>query len=69
MMPGRYAKSEASSGFLGALDTYVYRAPLSQAPGPTAEGADTTPAGEPAPSTTPAPSTVDAGLVEHATPR
>ena len=31
MVPGRYAKSEMSSGFIGAIDHYVYRTPLAQA--------------------------------------
>jgi cellulose synthase operon protein C len=49
LMPGRYAKGEMSSGFLGAIDGYVYRSPLSQVPDPDPDGeADTTP-GEPDP--------------------
>jgi tetratricopeptide (TPR) repeat protein len=43
MMPGRYAKSEMSSGFIGAIDRYVYRSPLSQASTQTASTAGTTP--------------------------
>jgi cellulose synthase operon protein C len=43
MMPGRYAKSEMSSGFIGAIDRYVYRAPVSQVSNPTASNAGTTP--------------------------
>ncbi len=35
LMPDRYAKGEVSSGFLGAIDTYVYRSPASQVSGPT----------------------------------
>jgi len=31
MVPGRYAKNEMSSGFIGAIDRYVYQSPLSQA--------------------------------------
>ena len=31
LMPGRYAKHEMSSGFIGAIDRYVYRSPLAQA--------------------------------------
>src|SRR5439155_7920577 len=46
LMPGRYAKHEMSSGFLGAVDSYVYRSPVSQVSAPTAGNADTTP-GEP----------------------
>jgi tetratricopeptide (TPR) repeat protein len=30
MMPGRYAKNEVSSDFLGGIDSYVYRSPVSQ---------------------------------------
>ena len=30
LMPGRYAKNEVSSDFLGGIDSYVYRAPVSQ---------------------------------------
>ncbi len=29
LMPGRYAKSEISTGFMGAIDTYAYRSPRS----------------------------------------
>ena len=50
MMPGRYAKSEMSSGFIGAMDRYVYRSPLSQASTQTAGNAATTPTN---PGTTP----------------
>jgi hypothetical protein len=28
LMPGRYAKSEISEGFLGSIDTYAYRMPI-----------------------------------------
>src|SRR6476660_8715717 len=31
MVPGRYAKDEMSSGFIGAIDRYVYQSPLAQA--------------------------------------
>ena len=31
LMPGRYAKNEMSSGFIGAIDRYVYQSPLAQA--------------------------------------
>jgi hypothetical protein len=34
LMPGRYAKHETSSGFLGAIDSYVYPSPLPGAGGP-----------------------------------
>ena len=36
MMPGRYAKSETSEGFLGSIDVYAYRMPI--APPPLALG-------------------------------
>jgi tetratricopeptide (TPR) repeat protein len=35
MAPGRYAKKEMSSGFLGAIDSYVYRSPRGGAAGST----------------------------------
>jgi tetratricopeptide (TPR) repeat protein len=31
MVPGRYAKNEMSSGFIGMIDRYVYQSPLAQA--------------------------------------
>jgi hypothetical protein len=31
MMPGRYAKAEISSGFLGSIDRYAYRSPAAVA--------------------------------------
>ncbi|HEX4825904.1 MAG TPA: tetratricopeptide repeat protein [Candidatus Polarisedimenticolaceae bacterium] len=34
LLPGRYAKSEVSGGFLGAIDTFVYRTPVSLIYGP-----------------------------------
>jgi tetratricopeptide (TPR) repeat protein len=43
MVPGRYAKNEMSSGFIGAIDRYVYRSPLSQASNQNASNAGTTP--------------------------
>jgi hypothetical protein len=43
LMPGRYAKFEASSGFIDSLDSFAYRTPNAPAP-----GADEAPAGEPA---------------------
>lgn len=43
LMPGRYAKSEMSSGFISAIDHYVYRSPLSQASTQTASNASATP--------------------------
>ena len=43
MVPGRYAKNEMSSGFIGAIDHYVYRSPLAQAASQAASNASTTP--------------------------
>jgi len=43
MVPGRYAKSEMSSGFIGAVDRYVYRSPLAQAAIQAASNPGTTP--------------------------
>jgi tetratricopeptide (TPR) repeat protein len=43
MVPGRYAKSEMSSGFIGAIDRYVYRSPLAQASTQAASNTGTTP--------------------------
>ena len=50
MVPGRYAKSEMSSGFISAIDHYVYRTPLSQASTQTASNAGTTPSNGTTPS-------------------
>jgi tetratricopeptide (TPR) repeat protein len=45
LMPGRYAKAEASSGFVAAIDTYAYRAPGAPAPAtPGAQAVDVAPA-------------------------
>src|SRR5712664_2701386 len=35
LMPGRYAKHETSSGFLGAIDTHVEGSPVAQVPNPS----------------------------------
>jgi TolA-binding protein len=41
LMPARYAKDEISSGFLGSIDRYAYRAPAApQAPAPDLVSAD-----------------------------
>jgi tetratricopeptide (TPR) repeat protein len=42
LMPGRYAKTEVSSGLLGGIDSYVYRSPASQLPVPASGAAQTT---------------------------
>ncbi len=57
MVPGRYAKNEMSSGFIGAIDHYAYRSPLAQAAIQAASNAATTPgnadqATQPAPGNT-----------------
>jgi len=64
LKPGRYAKSEISSGFLGSIDRYVYRQPeRSAVPG---DGAAPSPS-EPTPTATivPTASTSPNALVEH----
>jgi cytoskeletal protein RodZ len=43
MVPGRYAKNEMSSGFIGAIDHYVYQSPLAQAAIQAASNTNTTP--------------------------
>jgi tetratricopeptide (TPR) repeat protein len=43
MVPGRYAKNEMSSGFIGAIDRYAYRTPLAQARIEAASNSATTP--------------------------
>jgi hypothetical protein len=60
MVPGRYAKNEVSSGFIVAVDHYVYRSPLAQAAIQAAANANTPPApgagpGNPDQTTQPAP--------------
>jgi tetratricopeptide (TPR) repeat protein len=42
LMPGRYAKGEVSSGFLGGIDSYVYRSPVSQVSAPASGDTQTT---------------------------
>jgi tetratricopeptide (TPR) repeat protein len=44
LMPGRYAKNEMSSGFLSAIDSYAYRAPVPNS-GPLAADAAPPPPG------------------------
>jgi TolA-binding protein len=61
LVPGRYAKKEASSGFLDGLDSYVYRRPV-QPPAPPS-GAGAAPKNGPAPATQPKP---DDATVDHA---
>jgi tetratricopeptide (TPR) repeat protein len=68
MMPGRYAKPEVSSGFLGAIDGYVYRSPVPPPPPPgSAPGpAPDAPAPDgPAKETPPAPAAPSDKKVDH----
>ena len=53
MVPGRYAKKEMSSGFLDAIDSFVYRHPVQPVPAAPTGAPGTTPPGEPAPATQP----------------
>jgi len=55
LKPGRYAKSEISSGFLGSIDRYVYRPP--ERPAAPVDSAATAPAAPPAAAATNAPTT------------
>jgi tetratricopeptide (TPR) repeat protein len=55
LMPGRYARNEMSSGFLGAMESYVYRSPVWEVFDTTSESANATPRGETAQPTDPAP--------------
>ncbi len=70
LMPDRYAKLELSSGFLGAIDTYVYRSPLAPVLGPVSGSADPAGAGpgKPDQTTHPAPTAAGDGVVNHASP-
>jgi hypothetical protein len=69
LVPGRYAKSEMSSDFFGAIDIYVYRSPLSWVTGPTLGSADTTPDDKPAPMTQLVPQALHDGVVADASPQ
>jgi hypothetical protein len=69
LVPGRYAKNELSGGFLGAIDTYAYRMPVSEVYGPTLSSADTTPGAEPVRATHLAPIAQDERVVGHASPQ
>jgi hypothetical protein len=40
LMPARYAKPEMSSGFLGSIDRYAYKAPASELPAAQNSGHD-----------------------------
>jgi tetratricopeptide (TPR) repeat protein len=43
LMPGRYAKNEMSTGFLGAVESYVYRSPVWKISGATSDSANSSP--------------------------
>jgi TolA-binding protein len=62
LVPGRYAKQETSSGFLGLIDSYVYRRPV-QPPAPA--GAAAAPPDGQAPGAKPA---AEKGAEDHANP-
>ncbi|HEX9426630.1 MAG TPA: tetratricopeptide repeat protein [Candidatus Polarisedimenticolia bacterium] len=64
LVPGRYAKKEASSGFLAAIDSYVYRHPVQPSGAPAGAGA--APRNEKAPA---GQAGADNGTVDHANPR
>ncbi|HTM37533.1 MAG TPA: tetratricopeptide repeat protein [Terriglobales bacterium] len=69
LMPGRYAKKEESSGFLSGIDSYVYRAPVSQVSVPASGDTQTT-TGKPDQTTQrPVPIALNDGGVTHATPQ
>jgi tetratricopeptide (TPR) repeat protein len=57
LVPGRYAKNELSTGFLGSIDSYAYRSPAFQSqPAPDAAGTDAAKA-------------ADSGVVANANPK
>jgi tetratricopeptide (TPR) repeat protein len=66
LMPGRYAKHEISSDFLGAIDSYVYRSPAARDSLPAPGATDTM--RSPLSGPDPAPIAVNNGRVEHANP-
>lgn len=66
LIPGRYAKNELSSGFLGAIDSYAYRSPTSQLPGETLGDLKAVPHQEPVQSARFEPIAAGSGAVEHA---
>jgi tetratricopeptide (TPR) repeat protein len=65
LIPGRYAKNEMSSGFLGAIDTYAYRSPSSQLPAETLGEVEATPLEDSVKSARFEPITADGVVVEH----
>ena len=69
LMPGRYAKNEMSSGFLGSIEDYAYQSPASQVSDPALAEAEAAPSDEPIKTMQRQPITADGGVVEHANPR
>jgi tetratricopeptide (TPR) repeat protein len=80
LMPGRYAKSEMSAGFLGSIDSYAYRPPVATIPAPApATESSGSPAVTPAPgdlsseapvqTTQLEPMTTNGAVVAHASPQ
>jgi tetratricopeptide (TPR) repeat protein len=67
LMPGRYAKNEISSGFLGAIDTYAYRSPVPNQ-GPEMIEADTAQPTEPVRTTQLDPHAPHQDVVDHEDP-
>jgi tetratricopeptide (TPR) repeat protein len=68
LMPGRYAKNEVSSGFLGGIESYVYRAPVSQVSVPASGDPQTT--GKPDQTTQhPVPMAMNDGGAKNASPQ
>ena len=54
LMPGRYAKYEASSGFVGSIDIYAYRTPISAEINVVGRDDTTVPDSEESPTSSPA---------------
>ena len=69
MMPGRYAKNEVSSDFLGGIDSYVYRAPVSQISVPASGDAQPTTGKPDQPTQHPVPMAMNDGGVKDASVR
>ena len=79
LMPARYARTELSGGYLGSIDTYAYRSPVSTMPAPApapVEEAVAPPAGDgvapqdagPVQTTLVEPQPIDQGVVANAQP-
>jgi tetratricopeptide (TPR) repeat protein len=69
LVPGRYAKNEMSSDFLGAIDSYVYRWPMCQLSGPALNNIDTTSQDEPNTATLAEPVAMNKGRLNDASPQ